>query len=574
MTGALALALSAAVLCEGGKPVLPVTVAPRASARTRAAAEDLAASLGRICGGRFAVETGDGSRGVALGTAGDFPALGLAAEFDAEEPMRREQYVLRSHKNGLVAVGATDAAVEDAAADLLFRAGWRRFFPGPSWEIVPRKPGLTLDVAVKEAPSFAARRIWYDFGMSDYNGEAFREWQRRNRVPGAFELQTGHSSEDLIKRHEKEFAAHPEYLALVGGRRVSSKLCLSNPALRRLIIDDALARMAKDLDRDTVSVEPSDHEGWCECDACRALGSPSDRLLLLANEVSEALEKGPPGKYVAFYAYNRHAAPPAGRLRERVVVSVATSFLPKGREPEEFLEGWRRQGAALLGLREYYGIFAWHRSLPGRMRGGDLGYLSRSLPRFHALGVRLVSAESGEDWGANGLGYYAASRFLWSLSEASRVDALREDFLVSSFSSAAAPMRRFYALLDGSRGLSKAVVPSGLVREMYRLLAEAASATDDPAVKARLDDLVLYTRYVELHEEYRTSVPGRQEAFAALVRHARRMRGRMMVHLKALLEDVPRRDRFVSVPADDGAGDYSAAEAAEILQRGAGAASR
>jgi len=567
---ALALSVSAAILCAGGKPVLPVTVSSNASARARAAAADLAASLGRVCGAPFSVETGDGSRGIALGTAADFPALGVAAEFDAKEPMRREQYVLRSHKNGVIAAGATDAAVEAAAADLLHRAGWRRFFPGPAWEIVPRAPELSLEVSVKEAPSFAARRIWYGFGLADHNKAAFGEWQRRNRVPGAFDLQTGHSSEALIERHKAVFDSHPEYLALVFGRRNGSKLCLSNPGLRRLVVDDALARLSKDEDRDTISVEPSDGEGWCECEKCRALGTPSDRILSVANEVSLELEKGPAGKYVAFYAYNKHSTPPAGTARQRVIVSVATSFLPRGHEPEEYLAGWRERGVSLLGLREYYGVYQWHRSLPGRMRGGDLGYLARSLPRFHALGVRLVSAESGEDWGANGLGYYVASRLLWDIDDARRVDAIREDFLTRSFSSAAAPMRRFYALVDGSAGLKKTSVPGELIGAMYSSLAEASAATQDPAVQARLGDLVLYARYTELHEAYRTSVLGRQAAFSALVRHARRMRGRMMVHLKALLKDVPHRDRFVSVPEDDGAGDFTPAEIADILRLGAG----
>ena len=563
-----ALVLAAAVLCDGGRPAMPVTVGPRASQRSRAAAADLAASLGRVCGAPFSVEAGDGTRGIALGTADDFPALGLSSAFDAEEPMRREQYVLRSHKDGLVAVGATDAAVEAAVADLLHRAGWRRYFPGPSWEVVPRDPGLRLEADVKTAPSFAARRIWYGFGLSDHNAEAFREWQRRNRVPGGFDLRTGHSFESLIERHKAEFDAHPEFFALTGGRRSGTKLCLSNPALRRLVVEDALSLLAAEPARDTVSVEPSDGDGWCECEACRAAGSPSDRVLLLANEVSEGIRKHAPGRYAAFYAYHRHAAPPQReQVGPGVIVSVATSFLPKGRTPEEFLEGWRSRGAAVLGLREYYGVFQWHRSLPGRMRGADLSYLSSSLPRYHSLGVRFVSAESGEDWGANGLGYYAASRMLWDLSEAGRADAIREDFLSRSFGAAREPMDRFYSLLDGSRRLPKTTVPGGMVSEMYRLLADARGRTEDPAVMARLDDLVLYARYVELHEKYRASVLGRQAAFSALVRHARRMRGRMMVHVKALLKDVPRRDASVVVPADDGSGDYSRAEVEEILRR-------
>lgn len=564
-----AAALLAVVLCRGGTPQMPVMTAPAASPRARAAAEDLAGSLGRVCGRPFRVETGDGTRGLALGTAADFPALRLESEFDAEEPMRREQYLLRSRRDGLIAVGTTDAAVEAAVADLLHRAGWRRYFPGPAWEIVPRAPDLSLALDVKTAPSFAARRIWYDFGESNHNRREFAEWRRRNRVPGAFNLQTGHSSEALIQRHRTAFEKHPEYFALVNGRRDSTKLCLSNPALRRLVVEDALARLAKDPGRDTLSLEPSDGAGWCECRECRSLGPPSDRLLLLANELSAELEKGPPGKYAAFYAYNLHAAPPKGRLRERVLVSVATSYLPEGLTPEGLLEGWRRQGAVLVGLREYYGIFQRHRSLPGRMRGGDLDYLARSLPRFHALGVRLVSAESGEDWGANGLGYYTAARLLWDVSESSRTAEIREDFLTTAFGAAKEPMRAFYAAIDGSHGLRRTAVPAELVREMYRRLAEADATADDPAVKTRLEDLVLYARYVELHEAYRSSLLGRQRAFDDLVRHARRMRGRMMVHLRALLEDAVRFDRFVTVPKDDGAAAYSSMEIAGMLHAGA-----
>lgn len=553
---------------------MPVVTSPAASRRVRAAAADLAESLGRVCGRPFKVETGDGSRGLALGTARDFPALKLEPEFDAAEPMRREQYLLRSRAGGLLAAGATDAAVEAAVADLLHRAGWRRYFPGPSWEIVPRRPDLSLALDVKTAPSFAARRIWYGFGQSDHNRRGFEEWQRRNRVPGAFNLQTGHMFESFIERHKAEFHAHPEYLALVNGRRSSSKLCLSNPDLRRLMVDSALERIGEDPARDTLSLEPSDGDGWCECARCRAAGSPSDRLLTLANELSEKLEQGHPGKYAAFYAYNLHSPPPKGRVRERVIVTVATSYLPRGHTPEEVLEGWRRQGASLMGLREYYGIFQWHRSLPARMKGGDLAYLSASLPKYHAMGVRLVSAESGEDWGANGLGYYAASRIMWDIAESSRTAEIREEFLSGAFGGAKEPMRGFYDLIDGGRSLRGTAVPAALVEGMYQRLREAEAATDDPAVRARLDDLVLYTRYVELHEAYRASVLGRQTAFDSLVRHARRMKGRMMVHLRALRENAARGDRLVSVPEDDGAPEYGAEDAAALLRAGAGSASR
>lgn len=568
MTGA---ALLAAALCRGGSPALPVVVAAGASRRTKEAARDLAGSLGRICGRPFVLETGDGLSGLAVGTAADFPALGAAGRLNAAEPMRREQYILRSGPKGLVAIGATEAGVEAAAADLLYRAGWRRFFPGPAWEIVPSSPDLKLAVDVNSAPAYAARRVWYGFGERAESSKALAEWRRRNRVPGAFELNTGHAYEAIIKRNQAEFTAHAEYRGLFKGERRSTKLCLSNPGLRRLLADDAARRFLSEPSRDTVSLEPSDGDEWCECPACAAMGGISDRVLTAANEVAALLSRRFTGKFAAFYAYNRHAPAPAGRVAAGVIVSVATAYLPEGLEPEALMRAWAGRGAT-LGVREYWGVYQWHGSLPARMRGGDLAYLARTIPRFHALGARFYSAESGEDWGANGLGYYAGARMLWDLEEAGRVDAIREDFLEKAFGPAKEPMRRFYELIDGSKGLARRDVPSSLPAGMYARLADARTLARDPATLARLDDLVLYARYVELYGVYARAGAGRREAFEAVLSHARRMKARQMVHVRALEEyDAPREKAALS-GGDEG--DYSRADVEEILRRGLGAAAR
>jgi hypothetical protein len=566
LAAAAAAAFAPPPLCKGGRPALPVVVAAQAAPETRRAAADLAAALGRVCGAPFAVEAGDGTRGLAVGTAADFPALGLGGVFDAPEPMRREQFLLRSHDRGLLAVGAGPAGAEAAVQELLWRAGWRRWFPGPAWESVPSAPDLDLRVDLLSAPSFASRRIWYGTGYTELNRPAFDEWARRNRVPGAFELRTGHSFDAVLARHKDEFAAHPEWLALVKGKRAGDKFCLSDPGLRRLVLEDALARLERG-GADSVSLEPTDGEGWCECAECRALGAPSDRLALLANEVSAALEARFPGRYAAFYAYNRHSAPPSASLGPRVIVSVATAYRAAGWSVEALLEAWGKKVSAPLGVREYWGVHKWHRGLPGRMRGADPRYLAATLPRFHALGARFLSAESGEDWGAHGLGHWIGARLLWDVGEARRVDALREEFITGAFGPAAAPMRRWYAAVDGSRGLEGRALPAGLVPELRGRLKEAWALAPEGPVRRRLADLALYVRYVELYGAYEAARgSARSEAFAAAVLHGRRMRGRMLVHLRELEEFVPTRDRAAKVPPEDGAAEYTEAEAAALLE--------
>ncbi|MCA9067803.1 MAG: hypothetical protein KDA84_02710, partial [Planctomycetaceae bacterium] len=77
----------------------------------------------------------------------------------------------------------------------------------------------------------------------------------------------------------------------------------------------------------------------------------------------------------------------------------------------------------------------------------------------------------------------------------------------------------------------------------------AKSLTNKEAVQRRLDDLVLYTRYVELWFDYAHSDGEvRQANFEKLIRHVYRMRETMMVHAKALYRDVVRRDKRVTIP--------------------------
>lgn len=551
---ALLLSLSAGALTPGaatlsvrGKARLAVVVAPRASPRVKAAAAVLIEHLGRITGADFKLAAGDGTSGLALGKAGDFPALGLDAALEWEGLARRERYLLRSHARGLVVLGASDLAVENAIWDLLYRVGYRQFFPGPAWEFVPKLPNLAVTVEALESPSFYTREIWYGFGASDFNSASLDRWRTRNRVGGGFKLKTGHAYRAIIKRNKAEFDAHPEYLGLLDGKRRSTKLCISNPGLRALVARDASAYLQAHPEVDSYSVEPSDDRGWCECSACAALGSPSDRALTLANAAADAVAARWPSKFVALYAFNLHSPAPTITAKDNVIVSVATALIKKNSTPEELMAAWQRKGVQHLGVREYYSVNNWDRGRPGRPKVADIGYLRESIPRFHGLGARFITAESSDNWGPAGLGYYVAARLMWNIEEAANAQGLIDDFLDKAFGAARAPMSEFYAVLSAG---GKPRVSAALIARLYGLLARAAVLSDDAAVRARLDDLILYVRYVELYDDYRTSALGRQEAFELVLRHAYRMRERGMVDVKPLFTDAPKRDWLVRLPAD------------------------
>ena len=130
-----------------------------------------------------------------------------------------------------------------------------------------------------------------------------------------------------------------------------------------LVVEFAVGQFDRDPDADSVSMDPSDGGGWCECDRCAELGRISDRALLLANEGAAGVNAKYPGKLVGMYAYNYHSPPPSIKPHAQVVVSVATAFLKGGLTLDEIIDGWSERGTA-LGIREYYSVFQWDWDFP------------------------------------------------------------------------------------------------------------------------------------------------------------------------------------------------------------------
>lgn len=314
------------------------------------------------------------------------------------------------------------------------------------------------------------------------------------------------------------------------------KFCISNPGLRQLVATYAVDHFARLPESSSISLEPSDGLGWCECKECRALGSVSDRVVALLNEAAAAIRARHGAKLISIYAYAEHASPPSIKVDPQVVVNVATCMTIGEHTTDELIDGWRRQGAQ-IGIREYYGVYPWDRDLPGKARMADRQSLQESTARFYRKGARFLVAESSNSWGVTGLGYYLTARMLWDVRDAERVEALTDDFLDRAFGSARKPMAEFYRLIDAS---SQPRLSSDLLGRMYRTLAEARKQTEDPAIAARINDLVLYTRYVELYRDYAAAQgPDRQRAVETLFRFTYRARRANMMHSIAVWRGLP-----------------------------------
>jgi len=513
-------------LAGNGKALLPIVIATSASADVKKSAATLAEYLGKMSGAKFEVQTGDGQSGIVLGTAADFPALAVSKELNTNEPTRREEYSLRSHVKGVTLIGATPLAVEDGVSDLLHRLGYRRFFTGPEWEVVPKAQSFGIAVDVRERPDYFTRDIWYGFGSWPENKGDKVDWNARNRMRQGIEIRSGHSYDSIIKKDAAEFQNHPEYLTKPG----SSKLCVSNPDLRKLVVKQALDYFAAKPGEDSISMEPSDGGGWETEGGCRdgeVYKSVTDRVVTLANEVAAAVNEKYPGKYVGIYAYYLHSPPPTVKVHPNVAVTIATAFIQGGFSFEQLLQGWRSQGARVIGVREYYDYWDISLGRPGFVGGGDTQRIRTSIPHFYGLGGRGMSAETNENWGAAGLSFYIASRLLWNTQE--KPNEIVEDFLTKSFGPAKEPMRQFYQLIDKT---NEPLWSQDLIGRMYRHLDAARKLTNDAGIGSRLDALVLYTRYCDMLLQWeKTEDKAAQKALGEqILRFTYRWRRNSMIH--------------------------------------------
>jgi len=189
-----------------------------------------------------------------------------------------------------------------------------------------------------------------------------------------------HAYDRVVRESRQQFEEHPDYWPLLEGKRQpvsNTKPCLAKQAVRDLFVQSALRKCASDPTLDSVSMDPSDGGGWCQCEQCAKLGSVSDQAITHANEVALAINRQHPGKLVGLYAYNYHSPPPIATVDPQVVVSVATSFIKEGPKVEDLLAEWSKQNAS-LGIREHYAVNTWDRDLPAISPRGRAAATSRT----------------------------------------------------------------------------------------------------------------------------------------------------------------------------------------------------
>lgn len=178
---------------------------------------------------------------------------------------------------------------------------------------------------------------------TDYPHSRNQDWAVRNKINGNqpnIDEQRGnciryqgfvHTFNYLVPP-EQYFAQHPEYFSEINGVRIGpayTQLCLTNPDVLKITIDNVKKWFKEAPDATIVSVSQNDWGNYCQCDNCAALakeeGSQCGPLLHFINAIADAVKDEYPDKIIDTLAYQWSRKPPLHvKPRPNVVVRLCS----------------------------------------------------------------------------------------------------------------------------------------------------------------------------------------------------------------------------------------------------------
>ncbi len=334
----------------------------------------------------------------------------------------------------------------NAVYEFLRTLGVRWYMTRPLGEVIPKHNSIALPSIDKTVrPDYALRSFfWYN-----YAGFSFDDvmWARRIGMNSGYEVlgNMGHAHGlTHVHRRRQMKEAHPEYYALVGGKRDTEHRGYGTACYSSGELAEEAAKYARFVfDRfkqPHVSLWPTDGFRKCGCESCKGK-EPSDLVWNFVNRVAAELYKTHPDRLVSCGAYTPYVDPPKSikKFSPNVAVFISNVGRPLLNDKERWDFYWAR-------------VDAWKKVLaPGRiLRVENNRYSLWSgpekpdpFPVFHARamakdlralkGISLGECDEQSQWrmrwispGVNHLNLYVQSQFFWDASQ--NIDALLEEY--------------------------------------------------------------------------------------------------------------------------------------------------
>jgi Domain of unknown function (DUF4838) len=355
----------------------------------------------------------------------------------------------------------------------------RWLMPGTNGEDIPVRSDLAvLACDLQAKPVFSGRKLHYihnsNFATAT-NKALVATWCNRNKLGGSIDLARGHSWDTFPG--DTEVTNNTDYLALYNGSRSkidNYKLCITNTDLIDAFADSVDDWLDAESTRLSVSISPSDGDGWCEgdsvaVDGCDCAGDEQDsgswqdyggygvsrsRMILeFYDAVADIVDDTHPTKKLAGLVYASYGYPPEGAamsLNSNLYLYWAPRpyygmTLYKSANASEFptlLAGWADATSNLC----YSSYPGWVRNYVGAPIPAAMPIMKLIFPALREEGVKQVVINSNSAWGHAGLHNYVAAKLLWDPD--ADADEIKDEWFERAYGPAGPHMTKVYDHLE------------------------------------------------------------------------------------------------------------------------------
>jgi len=248
-------------------------------------------------------------------------------------------------------------------------------------------------------------------------------------------------------------ADHPEFYAMVNGRRIPTQLCLSNPEVLEITIQNLRKKIAENPEAMYWSVSQNDNQDYCTCDQCRAIdereGSPSGSVINFVNQVADQF----PDRMISTLAYQyTRKAPKILRPRENVNIMLCSIEINRDKPiavdttSADFMRDIEEWGKIASDIIVWDYVIQFNNLISPFP---NLHVLQPNLQFFVKNDVTAMFEQGNREVGGEfaELRTYLISKLMWD--PYANVDTLMNDFLRGYYGAAAIPIRNY---MDEMRG--------------------------------------------------------------------------------------------------------------------------
>ena len=343
--------------------------------------------------------------------------------------------------------------------------GVRWFLPGPHGELVPRFKDISVPSGYNKTYrtdfKWAASRYPYGYGTPGSIANNYRISARMSFG--------GHSYYKMVPP-KKYFKDHPEYFALMNGKRTGegNHLCSSNPDVREILVREVRKEFEKGYDVVTLGQE----DGYlrCQCDKCEAMDNyrgwgpkkktaqggldgegedvesweefydrlrenPCERVLGLHKYVVDEIKKSHPDKKINLLVYGPTMYPSKKFKFGDTVIAEVCSADPRA------AEAWRDQ---VFGLTTYTYLFdpTLPMGLSVHASPKEVAQMVRTLKKKNYIGLSQLAETN---YGLQGPVFYVLGKMMGDVSLDH--DKLLKEYCDGVFEDTGETMYRFFKIV-------------------------------------------------------------------------------------------------------------------------------